>query len=77
MAQHLLSINHAVGGKMDCIQEWIQTFHLDESGATATELIILLVLIACFVISTVKLYGETVSEKYGWADERVAKFVTF
>ncbi len=55
----------------------IQSFHKDEGGATATEYIILLILVACFVISAVKLYGQTVSEKYGWADERVAKFVTF
>ncbi len=61
---------------MTKIHTLIQTFHEDESGATATEYIILLILVACFVISAVKFYGQTVSEKYGWADERVAKFVT-
>lgn len=55
----------------------IITLHQDESGATATEYIILLVLIACFVIGAVKIFGVTLSEKYGWADQRVFKFVTF
>jgi pilus assembly protein Flp/PilA len=61
---------------MTNIHTLILTFH-DESGATATEYIILLILVACFVIAAVKFHGQTVSEKYGWADERVAKFVTF
>ena len=55
----------------------LQTFHTDESGATATEYLVLLVLVACFIIGVVKLFGATLSEKYGWADQRVAKFVTF
>lgn len=55
----------------------VRSFHEDESGATATEYVVLLVLIACFIIAVVKVYGRTVSEKYGWADERVSKFVTF
>lgn len=52
-------------------------FHRDESGATASEYLIMLILVACFVIGVVKVFGQTVSEKYGWADERVYKFVTF
>lgn len=55
----------------------LRQFHGDESGATATEYLILLVLIACFLILAVRLFGDTLAEKYGWADERVHKFVTF
>lgn len=52
-------------------------FHSDESGATATEYIILLILIACFVIAIVKVYGQTASAKVRAADEIVKKEVTF
>ncbi len=46
-------------------------FHTDEDGATATEYIILLILVACFVIGIVKLFGSTVSEKFGSAQGAV------
>ena len=55
----------------------LHAFHNDESGATATEYVVLLVLVACFVIAAVRMFGGTVEEKYRWADERVFKFVTF
>jgi len=55
----------------------LETFHNDESGATATEYIVLLILVACFIILVVKQFGQTISEKLGWADERVTKFVVF
>ena len=58
------------------IQERIEAFHADESGATATEYIILLILIACVVIAIVKLYGQTASEKYDLAADTVRKEVT-
>lgn len=51
-------------------------FERDESGATATEYIILLILIACMVIAIVKLYGSTVSQKYKTANDTVRKEVT-
>ena len=51
--------------------------HNDESGATATEYIILLVLIACFCISVVKLFGSTLSSKFGAAEQEVADKVKF
>lgn len=54
----------------------LRRFHADESGATATEYMILLILVACFIIAAVKFFGQTVEEKYQWADERVYKFVT-
>lgn len=51
--------------------------HNDEDGATATEYIILLILIACFVIAIVKVFGNTVSEKYNSANDEVQSQVTF
>lgn len=51
--------------------------HNDEDGATATEYIILLILIACFVIAIVKLFGNTVSSKFNKAQEAVDGDVTF
>ena len=59
------------------VTQLLLQFHRDEEGATATEYIILLVCIACFVIMVVKTFGQTLEEKYRWADQRVAKFVTF
>lgn len=59
------------------IQKMLAQFHADESGATATEYIILLVLIACFVISVVKLFGSTVSSKFSEANASVKGLVTF
>ncbi|MGM0556441.1 MAG: Flp family type IVb pilin [Myxococcota bacterium] len=53
------------------------SFHEDESAATATEYIILLILIACFVIAIVKVFGENVSSKYDDAGDGVRKEVTF
>lgn len=38
--------------------------HNDEDGATATEYIILLILIACFVIAIVKTFGATLESKF-------------
>lgn len=55
----------------------LEDFHADETGATATEYIILLILIACFVIAIVKVYGKTASSKVRAADEVVKKEVTF
>ena len=45
--------------------------HNDEDGATATEYIILLVLIACFVIAIVALFGETIKNLFIDAQEEV------
>ena len=52
-------------------------FCRDVRASVATEYIVLLVLVACFVIVGVKAYGQTVATKFQWADQRVAKFVTF
>jgi Flp pilus assembly pilin Flp len=52
-------------------------FHHDDDGATATEYIILLILVACFIIAIVKAYGTTASRKYTAANEVVTKDVVF
>ena len=62
---------------MNAIKQLLLTIHRDQSGATATEYIVLLVLVACFIIAIVKFYGQTVSSKYDWANQGVDKHVTF
>jgi Flp pilus assembly pilin Flp len=59
------------------LRERLVAFHEDTSAATATEYIILLILIACFVIAIVKLFGTTVSKKFEAADQVVVKEVTY
>ena len=49
----------------------------NQKGATATEYVILLVLVACTIIAIARLYGETIESKYRWADVRIVKSVTF
>ncbi len=49
----------------------ISTLHSDEAGATSTEYIILLILIACFVIGIVKAFGNTLSDKFNEANDAV------
>lgn len=53
----------------------VVAFHRDQSAATATEYIILLILVACFVIAIVKIFGKTVYDKFWAADEVVNKEV--
>lgn len=59
------------------MKDLLMQLHNDEDGATATEYIILLILIACFVIAIVKLFGTTVSSKFGDAQESVQTQVSF
>jgi Flp pilus assembly pilin Flp len=59
------------------LRKHLRTFHEDTQAATSTEYIILLILIACFVIAIVKVYGTTVSKKFRAADQKVVKDVTF
>lgn len=59
------------------IKNLMVAFHKDEDGATATEYIILLILIACFVIAIVKVFGSTVSSKFDRANSSVTNDVTF
>ena len=59
------------------MKELLMMLHNDEDGATATEYIILLILIACFVIAIVKLFGSTVSSKFSRAQDSVGTQVSF
>jgi Flp pilus assembly pilin Flp len=62
---------------MKNMKDLMIAFHNDEDGATATEYIILLILIACFVIAIVKLFGQTVSSKFTSANSAVKGQVAF
>lgn len=62
---------------MNSLTHLFSQLHNDESGATATEYIILLILIACFVIGVVKVFGATLSAKYNDANNGLMTQVTF
>ena len=62
---------------MQTLKDMMVAFHKDEDGATATEYIILLILIACFVIAIVKLFGSTISDKVNSANSSVTGLVSF
>lgn len=62
---------------MNNLKDMLVAFNNDEDGATSTEYIILLILIACFVIAIVKVFGATVSSKFGSANSKVISDVTF
>ena len=55
----------------------IKALHRSEDGATATEYLILLILIACFVILIVKAFGETVENKFADGNNAVDRLVAF
>jgi len=59
------------------MKDLLMQLHTNEDGATATEYIILLILIACFVIAIVKLFGTTVSSKFNNANSSVQNQVVF
>lgn len=61
----------------DAINHTLSQLHNDESGATATEYIILLVLVACFVMGIVKVFGATVSEKFDDANQGIMTNLVF
>lgn len=58
------------------IKHSLRELHTNESGATATEYIVLLVLVACFVIGAVKTFGGTVSTKYDEANDKLLSDLT-
>ena len=62
---------------MNTIQGRLRALHEDEQGAGATEYIILLILIACVIISIVKVFGTTLRSKYERGEEKVNKDVKF
>ncbi len=62
---------------MKSISDNLHRLHTDESGATSTEYLILLILIACFIIGIVKQFGATLEYKYANANNAVKRQVTF
>ena len=62
---------------MNDFKSILVALHNDEDGAGATEYIILLILIACVVISIVKVFGSTVSSKFNKANSSVKDVVDF
>lgn len=71
------TMNISTNTHLTSLRKRLKAFHEDTYAATSTEYIILLILIACFVIAIVKVFGTTVSQKYKAADEKVTKDVTF
>lgn len=61
----------------ELLKDLFKGLHDDESGATATEYIILLILVACFIIAIVKAFGQTVEHKYADANNAVDRDLTF
>ena len=57
------------------IKNALIALHTDESGATMTEYIILLILLACAIIGIVSAFGSTVYEKFSDANEEVRREV--
>ena len=62
---------------MNSLMRLVRRLHSDESGATATEYLIILTLVACFVIAVVQTFGETVENKYADATNGVNRLVVF
>ena len=62
---------------MNELKSMLLALHNDEDGAGATEYIILLILIACVVIAIVKVFGSTISSKFGAANASVQADVNF
>ena len=59
------------------LKNLLAAFHSDEDGASATEYIILLILIACVIILIVKAFGATIKQKYFDANAKVQNDVQF
>lgn len=56
---------------MNTLKAQLLALHSDEDGATATEYIVLLVLVACFVIGIVALFGENIENLFTQASDEV------
>jgi Flp pilus assembly pilin Flp len=59
------------------LKNLLVAFHNDEDGATATEYIILLILIACVIIFMVRTFGSVVYKKFNDAQKKVSDDVKF
>ncbi len=57
---------------MDTLTELLVALHNDEDGATATEYVVLLVLVACFVIAIIAAFGDQINNLFGEAHEEVS-----
>ena len=58
---------------MDALKTLLVALHNDEDGATATEYVVLLVLVACFVIAVVAAFGDQINNLFGEANNTVRK----
>ena len=61
---------------MNNFKDMLVQFHKDEDGATATEYIILLILIACIIIAMVAAFGSVIKDKFTKAKDQVNTKVT-
>lgn len=61
---------------IDLLQS-LSALHDDERGATTTEYVVALILIACFVVFVVQVFGETLAFKFRTASEFITKVVGF
>jgi Flp pilus assembly pilin Flp len=62
---------------MNELMNILKNFHDDECGAGSTEYILLLILVACVIITIVKTFGSTVEQKYANANLEVEVAVDF
>lgn len=56
---------------MDTLTQLLVALHNDEDGATATEYVVLLVLVACFVIAVIAAFGDQINNLFGEAHDEV------
>ena len=61
---------------MQDLKQALVTFHNDQDGATSTEYIIVLILIACIIIGIVAAFGSVLSKKFDAARSQVDSKVT-
>ena len=61
---------------MQDLKQALVTFHNDQDGATSTEYIIVLILIACIIIGIVAAFGSVLSKKFQSAKDNVDVKVT-
>ena len=61
---------------MQDLKQALVAFHNDQDGATSTEYIIVLILIACIIIGIVAAFGSVLSKKFQAAKDNVQNKVT-
>jgi Flp pilus assembly pilin Flp len=60
---------------MDNALELLSTFHEDESGATTTEYVILLVVLALGLIAVITTFGDTLANTFSNAKDQLKSSV--